>query len=122
MPHQLSVSFYVSFFENPVEATAFGKVQGCLQVVKKMFSHSVDAIPKPNISWHKGTVVTERQTCSGEELEARERGCCNCNLSCKHHPVLAVAAWFPVTSFPALWGHFDLLASSDVSILRAILS
>jgi len=35
MPHQLSVSFYVSFFENPVEATAFVKVQGCLQEVKK---------------------------------------------------------------------------------------
>ena len=68
-----------------------------------MFSHSVDGTPKPNISWHRGTVVSERQTFSGEELEARERGCHNCNHSCKQHTVLALAAWFSVTCFCALW-------------------
>lgn len=77
--------------------------------------------PKPNISWYRGCKVTKRQICSGEKLEARESGCYNYNHSCKHHLVLAVAAWFPVTCFRALWGHMTCSLTVSASILKPLL-
>jgi len=87
-----------------------------------VFSHSVDGIPKPNISWHKGTVVTERQTCGGEELEARERGCYNCN----HYAGITQYMLWRLGSlllvFPPFGVTLTCSLAVSVSILRAILS
>ncbi|XP_074634757.1 neurotrimin-like isoform X3 [Acropora palmata] len=65
----------------PVEAIAFGENATVPQGGNKRFSCPVDGNPKPNISWYRGSEVSETPIFSGEKLEARESGCYTCVAS-----------------------------------------
>ena len=47
----------------------------------KTFSCPVDGNPQPNITWYRGSEVSETPIFSGEKLEARESGCYTCVAS-----------------------------------------
>ncbi|XP_015749570.1 PREDICTED: protein CEPU-1-like [Acropora digitifera] len=65
----------------PVEAIGFGENATVPQGGNKRFSCPVVGNPKPNISWYRGSEVSETQIFSGEKLEARESGCYTCVAS-----------------------------------------
>lgn len=71
----------VSFFKDPVEAIDFGENATVPQGDNKTFSCLVDGIPKPNISWYRGSKVRGKPIFSGEKFEASERGCYTCVAS-----------------------------------------
>lgn len=85
-PWQLNLSDYfvfvcVSFFIDPAEAKGFGENETVAQGVKKTFSCPVDGIPKPNVTWYRGSGVSGMPIFIGERLEARDTGCYTCAAS-----------------------------------------
>ena len=47
----------------------------------KRFSCPVDGNPEPNITWYKGSDVTEPGISNAKQLEATETGCYTCSAS-----------------------------------------
>ena len=86
MPNLSNNLYYFSFlyvpcFEDPVEAIGFGENATVPQGGNKTLSCPVDGNPEPNISWYKGSEVSETPVFRGEKLEARESGCYTCFAS-----------------------------------------
>ena len=79
--HNYYFAFFVSFFQDPVEATGFGETATVSQGGTETFSCSVDENLRPNISWYRGSEVSGRHIFSAEKLEAIESGCYTCAAS-----------------------------------------
>ena len=70
--------FYISFFEDPVEAKGFGENKTVFQGGKETFSCPVDGIPKPSITWYRAGDMRGMIIFTGDKLEARDTGCYTC--------------------------------------------
>ena len=61
--------------------TVLEKNQTVVQGSKTTFSCPVDGIPKPNITWYRGSDISGMPIFIGEKLEARDTGCYTCVAS-----------------------------------------
>ncbi|XP_067029796.1 opioid-binding protein/cell adhesion molecule-like isoform X2 [Acropora muricata] len=67
--------------QDPVEAKGFVKNETLIQGDRKTLSCPVQVIPKPNITWYRGSEVIGRPIFVGEKLEVRGTGCYTCVAS-----------------------------------------
>ena len=71
--------YYVSFFQDPVEATHRGENVTVADGGVKMFSCPVDGNPEPEIEWY--SEKSGRKISCGRQLEEKESGCYTCVAS-----------------------------------------
>ena len=71
--------YYVSFFQDPVEATRRAENATVVHGGVKVFSCPVDGNPEPEIEWY--SEKSGRKISCGRQLEEKESGCYTCVAS-----------------------------------------